>query len=108
MGFGLDIHAELALIKEAAGDRYDDIELCVFADRAVVTDDPEPALVRLGEELQIARDKLLEMPHTLIGEPGAIAERILAHREQYGITYRIVPGALMEAFAPVVKRLAGA
>ena len=37
MSFGLDIHGELALIKEAAGDRYDDIELCVFADRAVVT-----------------------------------------------------------------------
>jgi probable F420-dependent oxidoreductase len=108
VGFGLDIHAELALIKEAAGDRYDDIELCVFADRAVVTSDVEPAMVRLQEELQINRDQLLEMPHTLIGEPAVIAERILADRERYGITYRIVPGALMEAFAPVVKRLAGA
>ena len=108
VGFGLDIHAELALIKEAAGERYDDIELCVFADRAVVTDDVEPAMLRLQDELQINREQLLEMPHTLIGEPGAIEERILADRERYGITYRIVPGALMEAFAPVVKRLAGA
>jgi len=108
MSFGLDIHAELALIKEAAGDRYDELELCVFADRAVVTDDPEPAMARLGEELQIGRDALLEMPHTLIGEPGAIEERILEHRERYDISYRIVPGQLMEAFAPVVKKLAGA
>ncbi|HLG12885.1 MAG TPA: TIGR03621 family F420-dependent LLM class oxidoreductase [Dehalococcoidia bacterium] len=108
VGFGLDIHGELELIKEAAGARYDDIELCVFADRAVVTADVEPAMLRLQEELQINRQQLLEMPHTLIGEPAAIEERILADRERYGITYRIVPGALMEAFAPVVKRLAGA
>ncbi|HWC28636.1 MAG TPA: LLM class flavin-dependent oxidoreductase, partial [Dehalococcoidia bacterium] len=108
VGFGLDIHAELDIIKKAAGDRYDDIELCVFADRAVVTPDVEPAMVRLQDELQINREQLLEMPHTLIGEPPALEERILQDRERYGITYRVVPGALMEAFAPVVKRLAGA
>ena len=33
------------------------------------------------------------MPHTLIGEPRAIVERILEHRERFDISYRIVPGA---------------
>jgi probable F420-dependent oxidoreductase len=108
VGFGLDIHGELALIKEAAGDRYDDIELCIFADRAVVTDDPEMAMTQLQNALEINREQLLEMPHTLIGEPAAIEDRILRDRERLGITYRIIPGALMESFAPVVKRLAGA
>jgi hypothetical protein len=48
------------------------------------------------------------MPHTLIGEPAAIADRILEHREKYGITYRVVLGNQMEAYAPGVKQLAGA
>jgi probable F420-dependent oxidoreductase len=107
MGFGLDIYAELDLIREAAGDRYDSIELCVFADRSVVTSNPEPELEKLAGEFGISREKLDEMPHTLIGEPEAIADRILEHREKYGVTYRVVPGALMEAYAPVIKRLSG-
>jgi hypothetical protein len=48
------------------------------------------------------------MPHTLIGPPEAIADRILEHRERYGITYRVVLGHQMEAYAPVIKQLAGA
>ena len=38
----------------------------------------------------------------------AIADRILEHREKYGITYRVVLGHQLEAYAPVVQRLAGA
>jgi probable F420-dependent oxidoreductase len=107
-GFGLDIFAELALIKEAAGDRYDDIELCIFGDRSVITGDPEPELDKLAGEFGITRQQLDEMPHTLIGPPEAIADRILEHRERYGITYRVVLGHQMEAYAPVIKQLAGA
>jgi hypothetical protein len=36
-----------------------------------------------------------------------MAEKVLLDKERYGITYRIVQGALMEAMAPVVKATAG-
>jgi hypothetical protein len=107
VGFGLDIHSELAIVKEAAGDRYDGIELCIFADRAVMTSNPEPELEKLAAEFGISRQQLFEMPHTLIGEPAAMEETLLRNRETYGINYYVVPGALMESFAPVVKRLSG-
>jgi len=106
-GFGLTISDELALIREGAGDRYEALELCVFADRASVTDDPAPEAEALAAEFGISLEALHEMPHTLIGPPGLLEERILEHREKYGISYRIIPGGLMEAFAPVVRRLAG-
>jgi probable F420-dependent oxidoreductase len=106
-GFGLDIHDELAILKEAAGARYDNLELCVFADRASMTDDPQPAVEALASDFGITPEAVHEMPHTLIGQPDAMIEKVLLDKERYGVTYRVVQGALMEAMAPVVKATAG-
>lgn len=106
-GFGLDIHGELEILKEAAGSRYDDLELCVFADRASMTDDPGPAVEALASEFGITADAVHEMPHTLVGNTEAMAEKVLLDKERYGVTYRIVQGALMESMAPVIKATAG-
>jgi probable F420-dependent oxidoreductase len=106
-GFGLDIHGELEILREAAGARYGDLELCVFADRASMTDDPGPAVEALAADFGITAEAVLEMPHTLIGNTEAMAEKVLLDKERYGITYRIVQGVLMEAMAPVIKATAG-
>jgi len=106
-GFGLDIQAELEIIREAAGDRFDNIELCVFADRTMFTTDVASEKAKLAEEFGIDVPKLDEMPHTAIGDASAIADKFLLDKERYGITYRIVPGAMIDAYAPVVKQIAG-
>jgi probable F420-dependent oxidoreductase len=107
VGFGLDITGSREIIREAAGARYGDIELCVFADRAVVTKDPRPAREKLAADLGITEQQMDEMPHTLIGEPDAICEAILKFRDSHDVSYRIVPGALMDDFAPVVAKVGG-
>jgi probable F420-dependent oxidoreductase len=108
MGFGLTIHDELNLIKEAAGARYDDIELCVFADRMNLTsEDRKPLVEALAASMKTTPENVEQMPHTLIGSPEHMAERILQSREQYGVTYRIIPAYAGEAFAPVIKMLKG-
>ena len=107
VGFGLDITGSRDIIKEAAGPRYGDIELCVFADRAVVTKDPKPARAKLASDLGITEQQMDEMPHTLIGEPDAICDAILKFRDSHDVSYRIVPGALMEDFAPVIAKVGG-
>lgn len=107
VGFGLDITGSRDIIKEAAGGRYDDIELCVFADRAVVTDDPKPHREKLAADLGITEQQMDEMPHTLIGEPDAICEAILKFRDSHDVSYRIVQGAHMDDFAPVVAKVGG-
>jgi probable F420-dependent oxidoreductase len=106
-GFGLDIHGELEILREAAGARYEELELCVFADRASMTDDPKAVVGALAAEFGITYDAVHEMPHTLIGDTDAMAEKVLLDKERYGITYRIVQGALMEAMAPVIKAVSG-
>ena len=47
------------------------------------------------------------MPSFFIGTPDQIVEDLLRRREQYGFSYIVVSDAYMEAFAPIVSRLAG-
>ncbi len=98
VGFGLTIKDELAIIKEAAASRYDDIELALFADRTLVTDKPDEEKDKLAGDLGINRQQLEEMPHTLIGDSDAIARQILWNREQHDISYYIVPAVQINAW----------
>jgi probable F420-dependent oxidoreductase len=112
VGFGLTMAESLAIVREAAGERYAGLELCVFsnnpsAGNPSITDDPEPLFARLAGEMQVTRDAVFAMPATLIGSVEAIVERIQAHREQYDISYRVIPGYAIDAFAPIVAELAG-
>jgi probable F420-dependent oxidoreductase len=107
-GFGLTIHDELAIIREAAGKRYAEIELATFADRAAVTGDRERVIRSLADEMGVSPAAIEEMPPTLAGTPDQIADRILEHRDRFDISYRILPGYLLDEMAPVVARLTGA
>jgi probable F420-dependent oxidoreductase len=112
MGFGMTMEDEVELIRAAAGERYEDLELCVFsnnpsAKNPSVTDDPDPLIEELARDLNADREATLAMPATLIGAAGALIERIQQDREHYDVTYRIIPEFAMEQFAPIVAALAG-
>jgi hypothetical protein len=49
---------------------------------------------------------MVHHPHALIGTVDAICEELVGRREAYGISYVTVGDDAMEAFAPVVARLA--
>ena len=55
----------------------------------------------------IPADGLLEHPNVLIGSVDAIVEPLQERRERYGVNYVSVQQTELEAFAPVVARLAG-
>jgi probable F420-dependent oxidoreductase len=108
--FGLTMADEVGIIKEAAGDRYGDVEICVFSNNPTnpyIGDDTGPALERLAADLQTTTDVVKEMPATMIGSVDYLVDRLQQHRDQYNISYRIVSAAAMDAFAPIVKRLSG-
>jgi probable F420-dependent oxidoreductase len=105
---------KLAWIRQAAGARFDDLELNTYGSlgAAQVTDDARGAARGLAERLnarfdsQLTEDDVLESPHAFIGSVDALVEKCLMLREQFGISY-ILPGGDPEPFAPVVERLAG-
>jgi len=55
----------------------------------------------------ISAEQVLDMPSLFIGTPDQMVEDLLRRREQYGFSYFVVADASMEAFAPIVTRLAG-
>jgi alkanesulfonate monooxygenase SsuD/methylene tetrahydromethanopterin reductase-like flavin-dependent oxidoreductase (luciferase family) len=121
-----DITAEatahkVAWVRQAAGERFGDIELSVFAPPIAVTDDdPRRAADRLlqacgfGLASQSSVEQVLARPQALIGSVEHIIEMLQARRQRCGLSDVVIREAdagsaasHMDALAPVVARLAG-
>jgi probable F420-dependent oxidoreductase len=93
-------------VKEAAGDRFDAIELQTSASVMIVGS--RRAAARSAMMLGFpAGEEALGLPILLIGTVDELCERLVERRERWGFSNVVVPGESMEAFAPVVARLAG-
>lgn len=103
-------------IRQAAGDRFEGIELATLLLNVTITDDPDAAVDRLIDQLgggsgphaaRPTRDELLASPVVAVGSLEQVCDKLLATRETFGFTYFAAPvGVPMEYLAPVVDRLA--
>jgi probable F420-dependent oxidoreductase len=85
-----DVDTRVALVREAAGDRYDKLELNTLVQRVVVTGDRRQAAEELARRwTQLHPDDILRSPYALVG---TVDQLVKPDRD---------------AFAPVVARLAG-
>jgi probable F420-dependent oxidoreductase len=115
-GSGLDLtdlsdaatREKLAWVRAAAGDRFDSIEIHALIQAVAVGHRRTAAADDLASRFKVARDVVLETPYVLLGSIQEICETLRERRERYGISYLTVFERDMEAFAPVVERLAGA
>lgn len=98
---------KLTWIRDAAGDRFDDIELNTRVQLATITDDREEMAAALAPGFGIAPDDALHSPHALVGTVDECVASVQAWRERWAISYVTIPVESMEAIAPVVARLAG-
>ncbi len=98
---------KLNWIKDAAGDRFEQIELSAFIFLATITDDRESVAAVIGAGFGASAREVLEIPHFLIGSEDQLVEDLRHRRERYGVSYVVVPGDVAQAFAPVVERLLG-
>ena len=98
---------KIGWIREAAGDRMEDLELEVGAYFTAVTDNGRGAAEAFGGPMGLSADEVLASPHALMGTPEEIIEVLQRRRETMGISYITVPDREMEGFAPVVEALAG-
>jgi probable F420-dependent oxidoreductase len=98
---------KMAWIREAAGERLERLELSVTVFLANITDDRMSVATPMAAGLGSEATDVLEMPHFLIGTVDEVVDQLQKRRDRYGISFVIVPGDVVEAFAPVVKRLDG-
>jgi len=111
----------VAWVRQAAGERFGEIELGVFAPLIAVTDDdPRRAADRLlqpdglGLASRSSVEQVLASPRAPIGRVEHTIEMLRARRRRYGLSDVVIREAdvgsaasHMDALAPVVARLAG-
>ncbi len=98
---------KLGWVREAAGDRFDDIEISILKFVTIVTDDRDVVAGKVGGAMGMDAATLLASPHTLVGSAEQIGEELIEQRERWHGSYVTVQSDALESFAPVVAALAG-
>jgi hypothetical protein len=98
----------IAWVREAAGARFDDLELQCLTFLVQIVPDREDAIGRLSSMMGVTQEQVDGSPIALIGTIEQITERLVERRERFGFSYIVVHEAELEAFAPVVAALVGA
>jgi probable F420-dependent oxidoreductase len=105
-GVAESVDKKFALVREAAGDRYDELEFHCWLREARVTDDPEAAAAEIAAATGLTAGDVLASPFVLLGTVAEIAERLKERRARWGYTYYTVQQPAAQAFAPVIEALA--
>lgn len=98
---------KLRWIREAAGERFERIELGLMIFQASVTDDRDLVAEAFAPRTGMEPKDLLEVPHFMIGTVDQIVEDLEKRRERYGVSHVVVPDDAADQLAPVVERLTG-
>ena len=103
------IGAKLDAVRAAAGERFSEIELNVLT---VVVEvgahvDQDRRVEELAARWDLEPEAVRESPHVVLGSPEQVVDALLAQRERFGISYVVVPEPALNAFAPVIARVAG-
>jgi len=94
-------------VREAAGDRFDSIELNTLVGFVMVTDDRAQMVEALAPSFGLDPADALHVPLALIGTLEEMEEELQWRRENYGISYFSLTQDAWELLAPVVARLQG-
>jgi probable F420-dependent oxidoreductase len=101
---------KVAGVREAAGDRFDDLEFNSLTMSTSITDDSAGTLALFAELFSNTVDEVSQSPALLVGSPAQISETLQQRRERWGFNYVVVQqdgGQGMERFNEVIATLAG-
>jgi probable F420-dependent oxidoreductase len=101
------VATKVALLQRLAGARFAELELNVLIQQVEITDDARGVSEKLHPVwAPMTPEQMRETPFLLIGTVDEIVETLRTRRSQLAISYLVVFERDMEAFAPVVARLA--
>ncbi len=113
---GLGAHPDLRLpavrdkikwVRDAAGSRWDGLEINLTVMIAAVTDDRHGYAATVAPEFGLDVDEILASPFALVGSVDSISERVQSLRADLGISYFTISSRVFEDFAPVVEAVSG-
>jgi len=101
------VDLKVSWIRDAAGARFDEIELQTLTFFLQVTDDRAGTIANLAQMFGLTPEEGAGTPLALVGTHEQIAETLQERRQRFGVSYVTVQEVAMDDFAPVVERLAG-
>ncbi|MEY3033655.1 MAG: hypothetical protein RLZ86_277 [Actinomycetota bacterium] len=101
------VDEKVAIVRDAAGSRWADIELNIRAFLVNIADDARAAAEGIAGMLGVTAEQVEETPFALVGPTSKIVDDLLERREHWGFSYVIVGMNDVESFAPVVAALNG-
>lgn len=102
-----EMHRRVGYVRDAAGERFAEIELETSPYDLSITNDSRTAYEEIATRRRVPVEAVPGHPNALVGSPDSAADVLRQWREATGISYITVPHSQMEAFAPVVARLRG-
>jgi probable F420-dependent oxidoreductase len=101
------VDEKVAIVREAAEARFNNIELNIRAFLVNITDDAKQAASGIASMLGVEQQMVEESPFALVGPTSKLIEDLLERRERWGFSYVIVGADDVDSFAPVVAALNG-
>lgn len=98
---------KLAVVRGAAGSRFDDIEMQTLVQVAMIDSDRTAIISLLAPGFGLTAEQGMVTPHALVGTVDECCEQLESQRERWGISHITLPFGSTEAMAPVVERLTG-
>ncbi len=94
-------------VRDAAGDRFDDLELQSLVGFVYVTNEATKILDGIATAFGVSIDEARLAPPCLVGTEDEIVASLEERRERWQISYHVIEDSAIDTFAPIVERLAG-
>lgn len=101
------VDEKVGIVREAAGSRWNDIEMNIRAFLVNVTDDATGAADGIAKMLGVTPAQVDATPFALVGPTSKLIDDLVVRRDRWGFSYVIVGMNDVDAFAPVVAALNG-
>ncbi len=98
---------KIGRIKEAAGERFERLEINVWLASAGLAGSGNSLLGSAAAAAMGAATAVYGSPYVLYGTLGSMRDKLQRRREELGISYYTFPSRSMESMAPLVEALAG-
>ena len=98
---------KIAVVRAAAGERFERIELQTRIHLAILTDDRDAMFELFAEGFGMTPDEARRSPHALCGTVDQIVDDLVERRELLGISTIGLSASSLDDMAPVIARLAG-
>ncbi len=98
---------KIGWVRDAAGSRFDRLELGTRIHLAIVTDERDAVYDAMASGFGLTPEEARRSPHALCGTLDQIADDLVERRERLGVSAIGLSASSLEEMAPLISRLAG-